>query len=207
MPLDPMQKILFQLAEHKRQATQNARMGTIHEIKGDKMRVNMGLSHDGSPWLSPWINTTDHRGAETQQEVYKVGQNVEVSALGADYRQASVAPHAPNEATPAPDHASEGNSTWQQGDSRHTRNGNSTNHMAGGEGGDPAVNSRVDKDGGATNFVKAGGAHNRTHVHKEGVCMSFKDDQNTIHVDKDGCWCSQPLQIKKPPWKPNNEAS
>jgi hypothetical protein len=85
MSIDPMQRILFQLAEQRRQAAHNARMGTIHEIKGDKMRVNLGLKHDGTPLIGPWMSTTDHRGGETQQEVYKVGQNVEVSALGADF--------------------------------------------------------------------------------------------------------------------------
>jgi hypothetical protein len=205
MSIDPMQKLLFQVAELKRQASTNARMGTIHEIKGDKMRVNMGLKHDGTPWLGPWIHTTDHRGGETQQEVYKVGQNVEMSALGGDFSQASVAPHGPNKTAPAPSHASEGNSTWQQGNSAHTRNDGSQNFMQ-GDGNDPDVNSRTSKDGGATNFVKVGGAYNRTHAHKEGVTMSWKDDENTIHVDKDGCWSSKPLGLKKPTWKADNKA-
>jgi hypothetical protein len=200
-----MQKLLFHVAELKRAAAYNARMGTIHEIKGDKMRVNMGLKHDGTPWLGPWIHTTDHRGGETQQEVYKVGQNVEMSALGADFSQASVAPHGPNETAPAPKHASEGNSTWQQGNTAMTRNEGSHNLMQ-GDGNDPDVNSRISKSGGASSFVKNGSAFNRTQVHKDGCTMSWKDDEHWVSVDKDGPLCDKPFMIKKHEFSSDNKA-
>jgi hypothetical protein len=205
MSIDPMQKLLFQVAEHRRMTAHSDRSGTVHEIQGDKMRVKIGIKQDGSPLLSPWVHTSDHRGGETQQEVYKVGQNVHVSAQGGDFRQANLSPAAPNTTAPKPSHASEGNSTWQHGNSAHTRNDGSQNFMQ-GDGNDPDVNMRSSKDGGATNFVKNGSSHNRTHVHKDGVCMSYKDDMNTIHVDKDGCWSNKPLQIKTPPWKADNKA-
>jgi phage baseplate assembly protein gpV len=200
--IDPMQKLLFQVAELKRQASYSARMGTIHEIKGDKMRVNMGLKHNGEPWLGPWVNTTDHRGAETQQEVYKVGQNVEMSALGGDYAQASVAPHGPNEKTPAPSHASEGNSTWQHGDSAHTRNDSSQNFMR-GEGNNPTVNMRV-SDNGFTGFVEKG--KHRVHANSKGVVISYQNDENCIFVDDEGCASTKPLMVRTPKVKPDNKS-
>jgi hypothetical protein len=206
MAIDPFQRLLFQVAKQRIDSAHSERHGTVHEVQGNKMRAKIGIKPDGSPLLSPWIHTSDHRGEETQQEVYKVGQNVSVSAgMGGDYRHGNLGPAAPNESSPQPKHASEGNSTWQQGNSAHTRNDGSHNYMQ-GDGNDPDVNMRSSKDGGASNFVKAGGAHNRTHVHKDGVCMSWKDDENTIHVDKDGCWSSKPLQLKKPTWSPDNKA-
>jgi hypothetical protein len=196
MSIDPAQKALFQIAELDRRAKSNARMGTIHEIKGDKMRVNWGLDHEGQPCIGPWIQTTDHRGGETQQEVYKVGQNVEMSCLGGDFSQASVAPHGPNEKAPAPSHASEGNSTWQQGGSAHTRNGDSTNHMH-GDGNNPNSNHRTSAQG-TTGFAKVGGAYNRYQSHAEGVIISYKDDEHAIWCDKKGPACTAPLRIDKP---------
>jgi hypothetical protein len=199
-----MQKLLFHVAELKRAAAYNARMGTIHEIKGDKMRVNMGLKHDGTPWLGPWIHTTDHRGGETQQEVYKVGQNVEMSALGADYSQASVAPHGPNETAPGPKHAKEGSSTWQQGDSAHTRNESSTNHGH-GPGDDLSSNHRVSAEG-TTGFAKNGGAKNRYQSHKKGVIISYKDDESAIFCDEKGCASTKPLTLRQPEIPKDNKS-
>jgi hypothetical protein len=206
MAIDPMQKLLFDVAKQRISAAHSDRPGTVHEIQGNKMRVKIGIKPDGEPLLSPWIHTSDHRGTETQQEVYKVGQNVTVAAgVGGDFRQGNLGPAAPNSTAPQPAHASEGNSTWQQGNTAHTNNDGSNNFMQ-GDGNDPDVNMRSSKDGGVSGFVKAGGAHNRVHTHKDGVCISWKDDENTIHVDKDGCWCSKPLQIKKPEWKADNKA-
>lgn len=205
MAVDPMQKLLFQVAEHRRQTAHSDRVGTVNQVQGNKMIVQMGLKKDGTPWLSPWIHTTDHRGGERQKEVYAVGQNVRVSATGADYRQATISPYAPNKQHPQPDQADsagDGAHTWQNGDTSVTKNDGSHNIMQGGSS--PTVNARTSTDGGFSGFVKASDGYNRVQTHKEGVCLSFKDDQNTIHVDKDGCWCSAPLQIKKPPWKPDN---
>jgi hypothetical protein len=203
-----MQKLLFQVAEHRRQTAHSDRVGTVTEVQGNKMKVQMGIKKDGTPWLSPWIHTTDHRGGERQKEVYAVGQNVRVSATGADYRQATISPYAPNNQHPQPSHASSAGDdahTWQNGNSAVTKNDGSHNLMQ-GDGSDPDVNSRTSKDGGFSGFVKIGGAHNRVQTHKQGVCISWKDDENTIHVDKDGCWCSKPLSIKKPEWSADNKA-
>jgi hypothetical protein len=203
-----MQKLLFQVAEHRRQTAHSDRVGTVTEVQGNKMKVQIGIKKDGTPWLSPWIHTTDHRGGERQKEVYAVGQNVRVSATGADFRQATISPYAPNKQHAQPDHAGsagDGAHTWQNGNSTLTKNDGSHNLMQ-GDGSDPDVNARTSTDGGFTGFVKAGGAHNRVQTHKDGVCISWKDDENTIHVDKDGCWCSKPLQIKKPEWKADNKS-
>lgn len=207
MAIDPMQKMLFQMAELRRQAAHSDRVGSVHEIQGNKMRVKLGKKKDGTDWLSPWIHTTDHRGGERQKEVYAVGQNVRVAATGADFRQATVSPYAPSQKHPQPDHAGSAGDdahTWQNGDSKVTKNGGSHNIMQ-GDGSDPTVNCRTSTSGGFTGFVKADG-HNRVQAHKDGVVISFKDDEAVIFVDKDGPATTAPLQIRKSGVKADNSA-
>ena len=103
--LSQYQRILFELAEHRRMNAMSDRVGSVAAVQKDKIRVTMGISHDGSPWLSPWLDTTDHRGGATERRQYVVGQNVRVSAPGGDYRQATVTRWAPSESYPAPAHA------------------------------------------------------------------------------------------------------
>src|ERR1035437_5332813 len=103
--LDPYNKVLFALAEHARVSANSDRVGYVHEIQKDKMRICMGIRPDGSPWLSPWLHTTDHRGGTRERDVYKAGQNVRMSSPGGDHRQATVSPWAESDSFPAPAHA------------------------------------------------------------------------------------------------------
>lgn len=108
---DQYQKWLFELAEQRRQNGISDRMGTIHQVwtqNGEqKVRVNMGLRQDGTPWLSPWLHTEDHRGAHRHEEKYHKGMNVKLSAVGGDFRQATVSPHGENQAHQRPNHATD----------------------------------------------------------------------------------------------------
>jgi phage baseplate assembly protein gpV len=101
--LDPYDKVLFQIAEAHRIAASSDRDGYVHEIQKDKMRICMGIRPDGSPWLSPWVSTSDHRGGSRERDMYKVGQNVRMSSPGGDHRQAIVSPGSESTSFPAPD--------------------------------------------------------------------------------------------------------
>jgi len=105
MPLDQFHKIVFDLAKANVHHGKSERDGYVHEVKGDKMRVVMGYKPDGSPWLSPWLHTFNHRGGTRERLQYQKGQNVRISAIGTDYRQATVAPGPVSKSFPAPAHA------------------------------------------------------------------------------------------------------
>jgi hypothetical protein len=201
-----MQKLLFQVAEHRRQTAHSDRVGNVTEVQGNKMKVQIGLKKDGTPWLTPWIHTTDHRGGERQKEVYAVGQNVRVSATGADYRQSTISPYAPNQQHPQPDQAGaagDGSHTWQNGDTTLTKNDGSHNIMQGGAS--ATVNARTSTAGGFTGFVKgSSGKHHRVHANSKGVLISFNDDESVIFVDDQGCASTKPLQIRGPQVQPDN---
>jgi hypothetical protein len=58
-----------------------------------------------------------------------------------------------------------------------------------------AMKSRVSEKGYITHRV---GEDVRSATHKEGaLIMHGKEGQNTIFVDKSGCWSTKPIQIKK----------
>ena len=102
MSIPPLQRMIFQLSEQKRQTAHSDRVGYVHEIKGSKMRVVMGIKHDGSPWLSPWLHTTNHRGGSKDHQQFSVGQNVRLAGAGGSMRQATITPYAPSESHPTP---------------------------------------------------------------------------------------------------------
>src|ERR1700753_2276275 len=94
--LDHYQKMIFELAEQRRTTGAQDRVGTVHQVwrQGgeQKIRVNLGMGSDGPPLLSPWLHTEDHRGSHTHEEKYHKGMNIKLSAIGADWRQATVTP-------------------------------------------------------------------------------------------------------------------
>ena len=114
-------EILYQLADLQRRVGNSLRMGTVHEVKGDKMRVNWGQSPDGKPVLSPWISTHGHNGGARERRFFKKGQNVMIGAVDADYAKAFIISHGPNKNFKKPDHANksgQGEETYQQEDLR-----------------------------------------------------------------------------------------
>ena len=106
---DPQQKQLHDVAEAQRKVATSSRMGTVKEVKqagGErKIRVVIGLDPNGKELLGPWMNTTEHRGATRGQKQYKKGQNVRISGVDGDYRQATVTPWAEGDSFPQPDNA------------------------------------------------------------------------------------------------------
>jgi hypothetical protein len=198
--LDPMQKILFELAEHRRKTSISDRMGTVHEVKGDKMRVNMGLQDDGQPWLSPWLHTTDHRGGTTERDNYKPGQNVRLSAVGGDFRQATVSPYAPNKQfgpPPQADNAGPDSKTLASGPVRTTIDENGSHNVWLDGGGQPAMIYRASQDGFLTGRVGTGGNSFRFAATDKGVHISKGKGEKSIWITKDGLFCTEPLKIDK----------
>jgi hypothetical protein len=202
--LDPMQKVLFELAEHRRKTATSDRMGTVHEVSKDKIRVNMGLKADGSPWLSPWLHTTDHRGGTTERDFYRKGQNVRLSAVGADFRQATVSAYAPNQANPPPaqaDSAGPNSKTLQAGPVRTTVDADGSHNVWIADGDKPAMIYRADQSGFLTGRVGEGGKSFRFAATDKGVHISHGQGDKSIWVTEDGCFCSEPLKISKNPLK------
>jgi hypothetical protein len=98
------------------------RVGRVHEVKGDKVRVVLGGTPD-TPMLSPWLHTTLMRGGARERRFFRKGQTVRLSCPGGDLRQATVTHYAESDYYPAPDHAEdagEDSETYQQGRTRQT---------------------------------------------------------------------------------------
>src|SRR5919197_176053 len=99
------QELLFAIAVMQRRVGNSLRMGTVHEVKGDKIRVNWGNSPEGEPVLSPWISTHGHNGGARERRFFNKGQNVMLGAVDGDFAKAFIVSHGPNKNHKAPDHA------------------------------------------------------------------------------------------------------
>lgn len=117
--------MIHQLAEASRKSSMSERVGTVHEVwRKDgiqKIRVQIGLTPDGEPWLTPWMHTEDHRGPHREQEKYHKGQTVKVNAINGDFRQATAGPYHENDKHKEPAHANDDDHTYQYGASRGTQ--------------------------------------------------------------------------------------
>lgn len=115
--MDQLYQILLQLSQARRRQGVSERDGTIHQVwrqNGEqKVRVNIGMRPDGSPWLTPWLKVEDHHGSHRIQRKFHQGMNVKVSTVGGDMRNATVTPHGENVGHPEPDHADDYNETRQ----------------------------------------------------------------------------------------------
>lgn len=98
------QRLVKSIADLQRQMANVMRYGVIEEIKGDKVRVNLGKNHLGDDVISPWLNNGDLRGGSRVRRFYKKGQNVMVFSPNGDMRQAMFTPFAPNKNFLHPDH-------------------------------------------------------------------------------------------------------
>jgi hypothetical protein len=46
------------------------RVGTCHQVKGDKLRMNYATDDGGKPVLSPWLHHTNHRGEHRERQAF-----------------------------------------------------------------------------------------------------------------------------------------
>jgi hypothetical protein len=121
--LRDFQQLLLDLRERLRRESYGDRVGRIHEVRGDKVRVVMGGTPD-KPMLSPWLHTTNMRGGARERRFFRKGQTVRLSCPGGDLRQATVTHYAESDYYPAPDHADDAGEeaeTYQQGATRVTK--------------------------------------------------------------------------------------
>lgn len=144
------QALLFELAEQRRQNGISDRVGHIHEVQKDKVRVVMGIKQDGTEWLSPWLHTENHRGGSRERLQYVKGQSVRINAPGGDLRQGTVSPWAESKSFPAPDHAEQVNGdSWQLGKLRVSKNRAGQQNSDGQSGGSSGGSQQ---QGGGDNF-------------------------------------------------------
>lgn len=122
MALRDFQQLLLDQRERFRRESYGDRVGRVHEVKGDKVRVVLGGTPE-KPMLSPWLHTTLMRGGARERRFFRKGQTVRLSCPGGDLRQATVTHYAESDYYPAPDHADdagEDSETYQQGRTRQT---------------------------------------------------------------------------------------
>jgi len=102
---DDYQRVLQQIADLRRQMSSQTQVGTVHEVKGTKLRMSMGKDEKGQDILSPWLNTGNMRGGAREQRFYKKGQTLSLFAPGGDVAQGIIMPYAPNKKFKTPEHA------------------------------------------------------------------------------------------------------
>ena len=182
MITDPHQLLLHELAETKRRVATSDRMGTVSEVKQgggeQKIRVEYGVDHEGKPVVGPWINTTDHRGATREQQQFKKGQNVRISGVDGDYRQATVTPAAEGDSFPQPDSAADhGYGDSFQAGKLHTGKWmpeDDDDKQGGGQGG----------QGGQGGSSGGGGQGGQEKNHRHEVWIAKEDNKPPAHQGK-----------------------
>ena len=180
------QWMMQELANLKRQMAETFQVGTVHEVKGDKMRMQIGITKEGEPVLSPWLNCTGMRGGARERRLYKKGQTLSVICPGGDIAQGMIAPYAPNKDFKAPDHADDDKEeeTYQLDEFRQRKSGDGVESWRGD------TKSRLNKSGGITHRV---GTDMRIAAHKKGVKIRAADD--FVVVQKGRIWMSRPPRI------------
>lgn len=136
------------MGELSRRVAGGQHQGTVHEVKGDKIRVVWGRDPDGRPVLSPWLDTSDHRGGARERRFYHQGQNVTIATVNGDMNEAAtVSADAPNQEHKAPDHADDAGAeaeTYQLGELRITKKDDYYEVYFGQDG---ETKLRLEKDG------------------------------------------------------------
>lgn len=99
-------ELLAEVADIRRRIAGAQYPGVIEQVRGDRVRVRWGSDSRGQPVLSPWLETSDHRGGARVRRFYRPGQNVVISTVGGELNEAAtVSADAPNLTYPAPDQA------------------------------------------------------------------------------------------------------
>jgi hypothetical protein len=218
------QRLIQQVAELRRTVSNMFQVGTVKEVKGDKLRMVIGKDDQGKEVLSPWLNTANHRGGATEAKFYKKGQTLQLICPGGDIRQGSISPYAPNKDFKRPEQADssgqdeesyqledyrakqtkDGHDQWlQPDDSKKQQQGGQQQQGGGGKqqkkkghvgGGKAKMKTRMNAGTGITNRV---GTDSRVMVHKEAVKMRW--DKDWVVVKKNEIIFSRPPVIKRDP--------
>ncbi|HET9534278.1 MAG TPA: hypothetical protein VFP43_02895 [Mesorhizobium sp.] len=229
---DMNQRILAQIADLRRQMSNQTQVGTVHEVKGTKLRMSMGKDKDGKDILSPWLNTGNMRGGAREQRFYKKGQTLSLFAPGGDIAQGIIMPYAPNKKFKTPEHADgsgqdeesyqladyrekqtkDGYDNWLQPDEEEKQDSQQSGQ--GGSGGGGQKQQKKGHVGGDKAQVKArmnkDGGHtlrvgkdSRVASHKDGAKIRMAGDY--VVVSKGKIIFSQPPVLGKDPIK-NDDA-
>ena len=224
------QEVMRQLSALRKQMSETFKVGTVHEVKGTKIRMLLGKSRDGKEVLSPWLNTSNHRGGATEQRFYKKGQTLQMISPNGDISQASIAPYAPNKNFKTPEHADgsgqdeesyqlddyrqkqtkEGVDMWLQDEEKDKGSGGQQGGGGQGGGGSQQKKGHVggEKAKVKTRLNKDGGIthrigkDNRLAAHKDGVKMRVKSDW--VVVKPGEIIFSRPPVLKRDP-VPNDD--
>lgn len=223
MPED-YQRVLQQISSLRRQIADLHQVGTVHEVKGTKLRMVLGKDKQGKEVLSPWLNTSNMRGGATEQRFYKKGQTLSIFCPGGDVSQGMITPYAPNKNFKTPEHADgsgqdeesyqlesyrakqtkDGHDMWLQDEEKKQEGQQAQQGQQGGGGqqqkkghvggGKAKVKTRMNAGTGITNRV---GTDSRMMVHKDGTKMRW--DKDWVVVKKDEIIFSRPPVIKRDP--------
>lgn len=171
--------LIREVADLKRRLAQTVQVGPVKEVKGSKLKMVIGKDMQGQEVLSPWVDTTNHRGGATERRFFKAGQNVTLISVNGDPSQSMVMPYAPNNTFKDPDHANEtgqDEEVYQLEDLRVRKTKDGYETWLGDKDGANATHMvRINKDGGITGRIKTGSKVTRFAAHKDGAKIRAED--------------------------------
>ena len=220
------QRVLQQISSLRRQIADLHQVGTVHEVKGTKLRMVLGKDKQGKEVLSPWLNTANMRGGATEQRFYKKGQTLSIFCPGGDVSQGMITPYAPNKNFKTPEHADgsgqdeesyqlesyrakqtkDGHDMWLQDEEKQQDQQSQQGGQEGGAGGQQkqkkghvgGSKAKVKtRMNNSTGITNRVGTDSRVMVHKEAVKMRW--DKDWVVVKKDEIILSRPPVIKRDP--------
>ena len=213
-----LSRLIQDVAEMQRRTAGGVHQGTVDEVKGDKIRVAWGKDPDGKPVLSPWLDTSNHRGGARERRFYKKGQNVTIDTVNGEMDEsATVSADAPNEKFKAPDHAEEAGEeaeTYQLGELHTTKKGDTYEIFLREEREGrrvklriaatrrrqaPSMKFRFNKSGGVTGQV----GEARFAAHEKGAKLRM--GEQWVAITSEGIFFSSPPTLGKEDPIPNDD--
>ena len=210
-----LSRLIQDVAEMQRRTAGGVHQGTVDEVKGDKIRVAWGKDPDGKPVLSPWLDTSNHRGGARERRFYKKGQNVTIDTVNGEMDEsATVSADAPNEKFKAPDHAEEAGEdaeTYQLGELHTTKKGDTYEIFLREErkedeegrlqraAAKPSMKFRFHKSGGVTGQV----GEARFAAHEKGAKLRM--GEQWVAITSEGIFFSSPPTLGSQDPIPNDD--
>lgn len=209
------QRLMQEISSLKRQMADTFQVGTVHEVKGTKLRMSIGKDSKGKDILSPWLNTNNMRGGATEQRFYKKGQTLSMICPNGDLTQGMITPYAPNKSFPTPEQADDsgqneesyqldnyrqkqtkdGVDMWLQDGEKQQQQSGGQQQKKGHTGGSKAkVKTRLNGSGGITHRV---GTDGRVAAHKMGA--KIRNQKDWVVVANGKIIMSQPPIIQRDP--------
>lgn len=185
---DDVQRLIQQVSDLRRQFSNFHQSGTVHEVKGTKLRMVVGKDSDGKDVLSPWLNTSNMRGGAREQRFYKKGQTLSMICPNGDLGQGMIAPFAPSKDFKTPEHADssgQDEESYQQDDYRGKQTKDGHDHWLQP---DEDQKKQGQQGGGQQGGGGGGQQKKKGHVGGDKAIMKArmnKDGGHTLRVGKD----------------------